>query len=241
MGFVGLVYGIVCYVVFLASFLYAICFVGNLVGPKTIDSGVAGPFGQALLVNAALLGLFAVQHSVMARQGFKRAWTKIVPRSVERSTYVLISSLLLILLYAYWQPMPGTVWKLEGAAATIAALLFWIGWGTVLVSTFLINHFDLFGLRQVWLLARGRAYEPLQFQKRGLYHSVRHPIMLGFMIAFWSTSHMTQGHLLFAVATTGYMLVGILLEERDLVGFHGAEYEAYRKEVPMLLPFPKRK
>lgn len=241
MGLVAAVYGAVCYVVFLASFLYAIGFVGNIMVPKSVDSGASGPVGTAVLVNAALLGLFAVQHSVMARPWFKNAWTKIVPRPVERSTFVLISSLLLFLLYAWWRPMPAAVWSVEGAAATALTALFWFGWGMVLVSTFLINHFDLFGLRQVWLRMRGEAYTPLRFQRSSIYKFVRHPIMLGFVIAFWATPRMSQGHLLFAAATTGYILVGIVLEERDLVRFHGSEYEAYRREVPMLLPLGRRK
>jgi len=241
MGIVYLVYGAVCYLIFLGSFLYAVGFVGNLVVPKGIDSGVAGPMGQAILVNAALLGVFAVQHSVMARPGFKRAWTRFVPLAAERSTYVLLSSLLLCAMYYFWQPMPATLWSVEGAGATVLTALFWLGWGLVLVSTFLINHFDLFGLRQVWLRFRGESCTPIAFQKRTLYNYLRHPIMLGFLIAFWATPKMSQGHLLFAVATTGYILIGIALEERDLVVAHGAQYEAYRKQVSMLLPLPKRK
>jgi protein-S-isoprenylcysteine O-methyltransferase Ste14 len=242
MGIVAFAYGLVCYVVFLGAFLYAIGFVGNLVVPKSIDSGVAGPLGQALLVNAALLGLFAVQHSVMARRGFKQWWTRIVPRSVERSTFVLITSLLLFLLFAYWQPMPASVWTVESAAGQgVLTALFWIGWVTVLLATFMINHFELFGLQQVFARLRGVEPGEPRFQKQYLYHYVRHPIMLGFVIAFWASASMSQGHLLFAVATTAYMIVGIVLEERDLTHVLGERYTAYQGEVPMLLPRPWRK
>ena len=237
MGSIAAVYGFVCYVVFLGSFLYAIGFVGNLIVPKAIDSGPSTALPEALVINLVLLGLFAVQHSVMARPGFKAVWTRIVPRSVERSTYVLISSLLLALIYWKWQAIPTVVWDVSSPALNAFLLvLFALGWLILLLSTFMINHFDLFGLRQVYLLARGLEYTPLNFTQRAFYKFVRHPIMLGFVIAFWATPHMSVGHLVFSIATTGYILVGIFLEERDLVKYHGAEYEAYRARVPMLFP-----
>lgn len=241
MGMAAFGYGVVCYVVFLASFLYAIGFVGNGVVPKAIDTGPAGPASQALLVDVLLLGLFAAQHSVMARPGFKRWWTGIVPASVERSTYVLLSSLLLLLLYWKWQPILGVVWHVESSAAvTGLAVLFWLGWAIVLYSTFAIDHFDLFGLRQVWLRLRGEEYTPVPFQQRWVYNVVRHPIMLGFLVAFWATPTMTQGHLLFSLATSGYILLAIVLEERDLIEAHGDAYVQYRREVRMLIPLPRR-
>lgn len=237
MGFIAAVYGFVCYVVFLGSFLYAIGFVGNLIVPKAIDSGPSTGLPEALVVNLVLLGLFAVQHSVMARPGFKAVWTRIVPRSVERSTYVLISSLLLALIYWKWQAIPTVVWDVTSPPLNAFLLvLFALGWLILLLSTFMINHFDLFGLRQVYLRARGLEYTPLNFTQRAFYKFVRHPIMLGFVIAFWATPHMSVGHLVFSIATTGYIFVGIFLEERDLVKYHSAEYEAYRARVPMLFP-----
>jgi len=241
-GTAAFLYGVVSYVVFLVSFLYAIGFVGNLVVPKAIDTGLEGPAGQALLVDVVLLGLFAVPHSMMARPGFKRWWTQIVPRAVERSTYVLISSLLLLLLFWKWQPITGAVWNLENPISVVALYaLFWLGWGLVLYSTFAIDHFDLFGLRQVWFRFRGVAYLPVPFVQPTLYKFVRHPLLLGFLIAFWSTATMTQGHLLFSAATTGYVLIGIFLEERDLMAAHGKAYEHYRREVRMLLPLGRRR
>jgi len=237
MGFIAAVYGVVCYAVFLASFLYAIGFVGNFAVPKPIDSGPGTALPAALALNLLLLGLFAAQHSVMARPGFKAVWTRIVPQSVERSTYVLISSLLLLLMFWKWQAIPNLVWDVSSPAlAGILLAAFWFGWLIVLLSTFMINHFDLFGLRQVYLRMRGLDYTPLTFTERALYRFVRHPIMLGFVIAFWATPRMSVGHLVFSIATTGYIFIGIFLEERDLMKFHSAEYGAYRARVPMLFP-----
>ena len=239
---IAFLYGAVSYVVFFLTFLYAIGFVGNLVVPKSIDSGTQGAMGAAILINVVLLLVFAGQHNVMARPEFKERWTKIVPKQVERSTFVLFSSLALILMFWQWRPMLGVVWSVDNsiAAAGLTGLSL-AGWGLVLASTFLINHFDLFGLRQVFLYLRGQEYTDLGFRMPLFYKLVRHPLLLGFMIAFWATPTMTTGHLLFAVVTTAWMLFSIQLEERDLMRFLPDQYPAYREQVPMLIPGLKRR
>jgi len=232
-------YGAISYVIFFITFLYAIGFVGNLVVPKAIDTGREGPFVPSLVIDAVLLGLFAIQHSVMARPGFKNLWSKLVPKVVERSTYVLLASLALALLFWQWRPLLGVIWDVRNpTVALILTIVFFAGWAIVLISTFLINHFDLFGLRQVYLQQK---YTYLGFRKPGFYKFVRHPIMLGFIIAFWATPKMTLGHLVFTIATTAYILIAIQLEERDMVSIHGETYEQYRRDVSMLLPLPPRR
>lgn len=239
---ISFIYGMAAYIIFLGSFLYAIAFVGDFWVAKTINSGPeAESLFQGLLINAGLLSLFAVQHSVMARRGFKEWWTGIIPKHLERSTYVLISSLILILLFWQWRPLPDVIWSVEsGLGYYLLTGLFWLGWGIVLLSTFMINHFDLFGLRQVYLHLKDEEITPIRFKEPGLYRYCRHPLMLGFIIAFWATPYMTLGHLVFAVATTGYIFVGIWFEERDLIRHHGKKYKEYRQRVSMLLPIPKR-
>lgn len=230
-------YGAVCYVVFLAAFLYAIGFVGNLIVPRSIDNGVEASIGEAVVVNVLLLGLFAVQHSVMARPAFKRWWTRLVPKTIERSTYVLFASLVLFLMFWQWRTMPAIIWDVAWTPGRVVLwVLFAAGWVTVLLSTFLISHFDLFGLRQVYLAWRGTPYTELEFRTSLLYRVVRHPLMLGFIVAFWAAPTMTAGHLLFAVATTGYILIAIQLEEHDLNAALGDQYRDYRGRVSMLVP-----
>ena len=236
-----LAYGVVCYVVFLATFLYAIGFIGGFGVPRPLDGAASGPIGVAIAIDAGLLGLFAVQHSVMARRWFKEWWTRLVPWPVERSTYVLFSSLALIALFAGWRPLGGSVWSVDDPTGRLVLrALFAFGWGLVLVCTFLINHFDLFGLRQVWLFAMGRPYTTLRFATPGPYRLVRHPLYVGWFFAFWMTPTMTLSHLLFAIATTAYILIAIQFEERDLVHEHGRAYDDYRRRVPMLWPFGRR-
>ena len=248
MGLIALAYGLVVYAIFLATSLYAVGFVGNLWVPKSIDLGFpAGaspsqPVAAAVLIDLALLGIFAVQHSVMARATFKRWWTHWVPASVERSTYVLMASAALMLLFAQWRPVTTPVWKLPAGAAALALhAVSWMGWVLAIGSTFLIDHLELFGLRQVWLRLTRSSMPTSGFRTPMLYGHVRHPMYLGFLLAFWATPAMTVGHLLFAVASTGYILVGIWFEERDLVALFGQSYRDYRRSTGMLLPRLRRR
>lgn len=237
-----LLYGIVAYLAFFGTILYAIGFTGNLFVPKSIDSAPQVSLLNAILINASLLLLFALQHSIMARPAFKKWWLNFIPEPLERSTYVLLASLCLMLMMWQWQPIGGVVWSVGNETVKTVLLVFYLlGWSIVFISTFLINHFDLFGLRQTWLYFRGIRYTNLPFRIPLFYKFVRHPLYLGFLIAFWSASTMTIAHLLFASLTTGYIFVAIQLEEKDLVSHYGERYEKYRRWVPMVLPFGKKK
>jgi protein-S-isoprenylcysteine O-methyltransferase Ste14 len=231
-----LFYAIVSYAVFFVSTLYAIGFVGNFGVPKSIDTGQPASLGEAIGVNFLLLGLFAIQHSIMARPAFKRWWTGTLPVACQRSTYVLLSSLILLLLFWQWRPIPAQVWRVEGIAAGLFIGVFWLGWAITFASSHMIDHFELFGLRQAFAAWRGTEVSGQSFKTPLLYKVVRHPIMLGFLLAFWATPEMSVGHLLFAIANTAYILAGVHFEERDLIAEFGAAYQQYRARVPMLLP-----
>ena len=237
------IYGSVAYIIFLGTFLYAIGFVGNILVPKSIDSGDAGPVGQALLVNILLLSVFAVQHSGMARKGFKRMLAKIADPAIERSTYVLATNMALILMFRLWQPMPEVVWSLQSTAGQAVMYgIFAAGWLIVLLSTFMINHFDLFGMRQVYLHAKGETYKDLGFRTPGFYRYIRHPIQVGFLVAFWATPAMTQGHLLFAAVTAAYIFIAVkMFEEKDLLREHPRKYGDYMDQVSGFIPTGKYK
>jgi protein-S-isoprenylcysteine O-methyltransferase Ste14 len=235
------VYGLLAYLIFFGSFLYAIGFVEGVAVPKTIDSGAVAPTMTAVIIDLALLGLFAVQHSLMARPAFKAWWTRIVPQPVERSTYVLFSSLILLLLCWQWRPLPQAIWTVTGVWGQVLTAVSWLGFGIVLLSTFLLSHFELFGLSQVWSAMTGRTMAGSEFRTPLLYKVTRHPLYLGFVLAFWAAPVMSAGHLLFALATTGYILIAIQFEERDLIAAFGERYVAYRRTVSMLIPLPPRK
>lgn len=232
------IYGIAVYVIFLVTFLYSIGFVGNVLAPKSIDSGAQGPIVASLVINLVLLSVFALQHSIMARPAFKRVWTKVIPQAAERSTYILMTSVALILIFVFWQPLPAVVWDVSNTVlGTALTVLFWVGWLVVLASTFMIDHFDLFGLKQIYANLKKRQTIQLGFMKVGLYRLVRHPIMTGFLIAFWAAPTMTAGHLLFTLVTTGYIVIAVLrLEEKDLIAQIGDDYIAYQREVPAFIP-----
>jgi protein-S-isoprenylcysteine O-methyltransferase Ste14 len=235
------VYGLVAYLAFFVTITYAIGWVGNWVVPKGIDDGTPGPLVPSLIVNGLMLCAFVVQHTIMARPAFKRWWTRYVPKAVERSTFVLLASAILLVTFWQWRPLPEIVWRVENPAASYALQgLSLLGWGIVFASSAMISHFDLFGLRQVWFRLRARAYEPVGFRLVGLYKLVRHPLMVGFLIAFWATPTMTVGHLFFAIMTTGYIFFGTHVEERDLIREHGENYLGYRRRVRGFLPIPRR-
>jgi methanethiol S-methyltransferase len=231
-----LFYAIASYAVSLVSSLYAVGFVGNYLVPKSIDVGGPTSLSKAIVIDLLLLGLFAIQHSVMARPAFKRWWAKVLPVACQRSTYVLLSSLILLLLFWQWRPIPMAVWRIEGLAAWLLVGVYWLGWSIVFASTFMIDHFDLSGLRQAFFALRGAGQPGQSFKTPLLYKIVRHPLMLGFLLAFWATPRMTAGHLLFAIMTTAYILVGLQFEERDLIAEFGTTYQQYRERVPMLVP-----
>jgi len=236
----ALIYGVLAYLFFLGTFSYAVCFVGGTFVPKTIDRGFESVTSTAVVIDLALLAIFAIQHSVMARQGFKRRWTQVVSWYVERSTYVVFASAALALLLWQWRPLPLVIWDVRGTwSDTPLRVVSWVGWGILLLSTFLVNHFELFGLQQVWSHFRGEEFHSPAFKTPGLYRIVRHPLYAGFIIAFWATPFMTAGHFLFSVACTSYILLGIFFEERDLIKAFGQEYLNYCRRVPMLIPFMK--
>ncbi|RPJ05874.1 MAG: isoprenylcysteine carboxylmethyltransferase family protein [Deltaproteobacteria bacterium] len=237
-----LAYGFISYVAFLVVFLYLVGFVGDVLVPKSVDSGPGSNPVLALVIDTGLVSLFALQHLIMARQRFKRWWVRFVPEPMERSTFVLAASSCLILLFLFWQPIPVIVWKTGNQVLQwILRVAFLLGWILVVASTFLIDHFDLFGLRQVYLHFRGKAYNPVSFQVNSLYRSVRHPMMLGFLIALWSTPVMTIGHFILAAEFTAFIFIGLWFEERDLVRYFGQTYLAYRQETPLLIPGLKRR
>ncbi|MDN3650406.1 NnrU family protein [Reinekea marina] len=242
MRLIYFIYGITCYLIFFLTFLYAIGFVGNFVVPKSMDTGPEVPIGIALVINMLLLGVFAVQHSVMARRDFKKFWTKIIPTEIERNTYVLLSSLALALIFWQWRPMGGVIWDVSGTAlGSVLIGISLIGWTFVLISTFLLNHFELLGLSQAYSNLTGKTFESSKFRTPGFYKFVRHPIYFGFTVAFWATPVMSTAHLVFAIGTLGYTLVGIYLEEKDLIFVYGEEYKKYKSKVSMLIPLPNRR
>ena len=236
------IYGLICYLVSFITLAYSVGFIGNLIVPKTLDSSSDGTLINGILIDVSLIALFGIQHSLMARKSFKKWWTKIIPNPIERSTYILMASLTLLLLFWQWHSLGGVIWNIQSPiASNIIYGIFALGWLIVLISTFMINHFDLFGLRQVYLYLRGQEYEYLGFRTPGFYKYVRHPIMLGFFIVFWATPTMTFSHFIFALGTTIYMLVGIKLEEVDMISIYGDLYQEYRQQVSMLIPLPKTK